>query len=181
MNNISKDSPLLFLTFTTNRRLPVFRTVALAEIGAASFDEGRKSGGFSIYSYVIMPDHVHIITGGERSPSDTLRFLKGISARRVIGYLKEQGHESSLAKLRTANRRGSISHSLWQHHSNSLFIFSESKLMEKVNYIHLNPVRAGLAELPAEFRFSSARIWQGCAAGDEPLIVDLQKIKWKRE
>lgn len=180
MKHISKDSPLLFLTFVTNQRLPVFRTATLAEVASKAFDEARNSGGFSIYAYVILPDHVHIITGSERSPSDTLRYLKGISARRVIGHLKEKGHNGSLAKLKTRNRNGAKSHSLWQHHSNTLFIYSESKLMEKVSYIHLNPVRAGLSDLPGDFRFSSSRIWQGRAADIEPLSVDIHEINWKR-
>ncbi|HUF02999.1 MAG TPA: transposase [Aridibacter sp.] len=126
MKHISKDSPLLYLTFVTIHRLPVFRTDTIAEIAASAFDEARKSGGFAIYSYVIMPEHVHMVTGSERNPSDTLRFLKGISARRVMGHLKEQVHECSLAKLRTRNCTGSRSHSLWQHHSNTFLITSAS-------------------------------------------------------
>lgn len=180
MKHISKDSPLLFLTFVANQRLPVFRTEAIAGIAASAFDEARKSGGFSIYAYAIMPDHVHMVTGCERSPSDTLRYLKGISARRVIGHLKEQGHESSLAKLRTTNRSGSRSHSLWQHHSNTFTVMSESVLMQKVNYIHLNPVGEGLADLPSEFRYSSARIWERKPIEDEPIEIDLSQIRWSR-
>ena len=52
--------------------------------------------------------------------------------------------------------------------------------MEKVNYIHQNPVRAGLAERAVEYRWSSARIWQGCPVEDEPLVVDNDLIYWRR-
>lgn len=178
MERISKDSPLLYLTFVTNQRLPVFRTSALAEIACSALDEARRSGGFSIYSYVIMPDHVHIVTGNERKPSDTLRFLKGISARRVIGHLKERGHVESLAKLKVTSRSGSRTHPLWQHHSNTFLITSEHVLMQKVNYIHLNPVKEGVVDLPSKFRFSSARIWEKNPKDDEPLDVDLKGILW---
>ncbi|MCO6509721.1 MAG: transposase [Aridibacter famidurans] len=181
MKHISKDSPLLFLTFITNQRLPVFRTEALAEIAAKAFDEARNSGGFSIYSYVILPDHVHMITGSERSPSDTLRFLKGISARRVIGHLKEEGHASSLGKLTTRRLRGPQTYSLWQHHSNTFTIMSERMLMQKVSYIHLNPTKEELAELPSEYRFSSARIWERRPMEDEPIEIDLSDIMWSKQ
>jgi hypothetical protein len=52
--------------------------------------------------------------------------------------------------------------------------------MEKLNYIHLNPVRAGLSERATDYRWSSARIWQGCELEDEPLAVDKEVIRWRR-
>ncbi|CAN5609148.1 hypothetical protein BH20ACI3_BH20ACI3_13640 [soil metagenome] len=45
--------------------------------------------------------------------------------------------------------------------------------MQKVIYIHLNPVRAGLVERAIDYRWSNARIWQRCTSEDEPLLVEL--------
>jgi len=52
--------------------------------------------------------------------------------------------------------------------------------MQKVNYIHQNPVRAGLVERAEDYRWSSARHWLKCPRDDEPLRVDLDKIAWRR-
>jgi hypothetical protein len=52
--------------------------------------------------------------------------------------------------------------------------------MQKVNYIHLNPVRAGLVERAIDYRWSSARFWNKCPTEDEPLHVDIDKIVWRR-
>jgi hypothetical protein len=52
--------------------------------------------------------------------------------------------------------------------------------MEKVNYIHQNPVRAGLISDALEYRWSSARCWRRCAKEDEPLFVDIDQIEWRR-
>jgi putative transposase len=61
------------------------------------------------------------------------------------------------------------------------FQFSgEGVFMQKVNYIHLNPVRAGLVERAIDYRWSSVRIWQGREAEDEPLRVDIDRIQWRR-
>ena len=57
---------------------------------------------------------------------------------------------------------------------------SENILMEKVNYIHLNPVREGFVKFPADYRWSSARFWQGNPSDDEPLEVDCKKIEWRK-
>ena len=52
--------------------------------------------------------------------------------------------------------------------------------MQKVNYIHLNPVRAGLVARAEDYRWSSARCWLERMAEDEPLPMDLKKIVWRR-
>jgi hypothetical protein len=52
--------------------------------------------------------------------------------------------------------------------------------MQKVNYIHNNPVRAGFAERAIDYHWSSARIWRGCAGEDEPLLVDIDRINWRQ-
>ena len=141
-------------------------------------DEARKSGGFSLYSYVIMPDHIHLITGSALKPSDTLRYLKGIISRRVIGYLKENDFFESLRKLRKGEEGQSYKHTLWEHHSNTYFITSEQALMQKVNYIHRNPVTDGLCEREEDYLYSSARFWLRKNLKEEPLEVDIKKIDW---
>ena len=70
--------------------------------------------------------------------------------------------------------------SLWQTEKNVLPIFSEGMFMEKVNYIHQNPVRAGLVEKATDYRWSSARIWQGRPMENEPLLMDKDLIYWRR-
>jgi REP element-mobilizing transposase RayT len=68
MDRISKDSPAYFFTVVTKDRLPVFRTDTLKMIACGALDDARRSGGFAIYAYVIMPDHIHIITDPARKP-----------------------------------------------------------------------------------------------------------------
>jgi hypothetical protein len=52
--------------------------------------------------------------------------------------------------------------------------------MQKMNYIHLNPVRAGMVERTIDYRWSSARIWQQVPNDNEPLMVDCDRIAWRR-
>jgi putative transposase len=52
--------------------------------------------------------------------------------------------------------------------------------MEKLNYIHQNPVRAGLVERASDYRWSSARIWQGRQSENEPLVIDKDVIHWRQ-
>ena len=177
---ISRDSQALFITLNTKNRLPVFRKDEIQKVLCDAIDEARKSAGFLLFAYVIMIDHLHVITDQPKPISEVLRVLKGITARRVIDYLKERNYTASLAKLQHEVRDRNYRYSLWQTEKNVYPIFSEGLFMQKVNYIHNNPVRAGMVERAIDYRCSSARIWQRCPLDDEPLLMDIDRIAWRR-
>lgn len=177
---LSRDSQALFITAVTNNRLPVFKTDALKLVTCRALDEARTSGEFLIFAYVIMSDHLHLLTDCPITSADVLRYLKGLTGRRIIDYLKEGGFESSLAKLKHQQWKRKHTYSVWQQEKNVFSVFSEGMFMQKVNYIHLNPVRAELSDNPVDYRWSSARIWRRIPWDDEPLKVDFDRIAWRR-
>ncbi len=178
MFQVSRDNPAYYLTSVAHNRLPIFQKDTLKQVICDAFNEARKSAGIMIFAYVIMLEHTHVLTDNAREMKDVLRYLNGISAKRLINYLKENGYESSLAKLRIQERENRHKYSVYEHHPNALRITGDA-LMQKVNYIHLNPVRAGLVEHPDDYLFSSARQWHGRALENEPLLTDHTKIKWR--
>ncbi|MHB8653345.1 MAG: REP-associated tyrosine transposase [Terriglobia bacterium] len=180
MPTISRDTPCLSITSVARDRIPVFRHETMKAVICAALNEARHSGGFAIFAYVIMPDHLHLITDGAIKTSETLRFINGISGHRVISYLKEKNYTTSLAKLRNAKKDRGHQYSLWDGHSNVLLVTSENVFMQRVNYIHQNPVRAGLVERAEDYRWSSARCWSRRMLEEEPLLMDLNKIVWRR-
>jgi REP element-mobilizing transposase RayT len=125
-----------------------------------------------------MPDHLHTIVGSELKPSKVLQFINRIISRRVIQFLKDQCHQRSLEKLRHEYMRRNYRYSLWDHHPNAKLLTSEEVFLQKVRYVHQNPVRAGLVEGAEDYRFSSARIWARRPLEDEPLLVDIDQIQW---
>jgi putative transposase len=178
---ISRDSQALYITIVTKDRLPVFRTDALKIVACRAIDEARNSGGFLLFAYVIMLDHMHLLTNCPDTSAEVLRYRKGITGRRVIDYLKEKNYETSLARLRHKDWKQKHSYSLWQQEKTVFSIYSEAMFMQKVNYIHLIPVRAGLVESAVDYRWSSARIWQRREAEDEPLRMDVDRIRWRTQ
>jgi putative transposase len=177
---ISRDTPAPYITMVAKDRLPVFQTDGIKTIACNAIDEARQSHGFLLFAYVIMPDHMHLLTDQPDKPSNLLRYVKGIVAHRVIEYLKEKNYQSSLDKLRHEEWKRNHRYSLWQQEKNVFSIFSEAVFMQKVNYIHQNPMRAGLVERAIDYRWSSARRWQKCEVDDEPLRVDFDRIEWRR-
>ena len=177
---ISHDSQVLYITVVTKDRLPVFRTDRMKEVVCGALEEARRSAGFLLFAYVIMIDHMHLLTSCPATKSDVLRVLKGITARRVIDHLKKNNYLRSLAKLQHQERDRNYRYSLWQTEKNVSPIFSEGMFMEKLNYIHQNPVRAGLVQQAIDYRWSSARIWHGCPLENEPLMMDKELIYWRQ-
>lgn len=173
MIQVSRENQCYFITFVTHNRLPVFRTDKIAQICCNALDEARKSGKFSIYAYSIMPNHIHILTNGKIESAEVLRYLKGVTARRVIDFLKKNNHFSSLKKLQLETKARNYKYSLWQHHSNTYFVSDDSILMQKINYIHQNPVKDNLVENAEDYLYSSFRIWKGKPIENEPLLIDL--------
>lgn len=99
MDLISVNSPAYYLTSVGKDRLPIFRLDQMKTVVCGALNDARKSGGFLVLAYVIMPDHFHLVTDGPKKPSEIQRFVNGITARKVIDYLKEHGHRLSLEKL----------------------------------------------------------------------------------
>ena len=91
------------------------------------------------------------------------------------------GYGSSLAKLRRNDANNDHQYSLWEHHSNTFLIASETMLMKKAFYIHQNPVAEGLVEDGAEYVYSSFRFWSLRPLLDqEPIEVDLRDLNWRQ-
>ena len=176
---ISIDTPVYFFTSVAHDRLPIFQTDKLKKIMVAALDEARRSAGFLIFAYVIMLDHYHIITDNSREASDTLRFLNGISAKRILDHLKAIA-SPSLEKLKMFEKKRGYKYSVWELHADTLLVTSESVFMQKVDYIHFNPVKAGLVAHPDDYLYSSSRIWNRRPLEDEPLRMDVEKIEWRR-
>jgi REP element-mobilizing transposase RayT len=149
-------------------------------IACAALDEARRSGKFALYAYVIMPDHLHVVTDSSLTPARTLQFINGITGRRIIDHLKANALESSLQKLRHEIRPRRYGHSLWDHHPDARLLLTESMLMQRVHYTHQNPVRAGLVNHPGDYRWSSVRCWDEKVLEDEPLRMDIDLIRWRR-
>jgi len=139
-----------FLTFSCYKRRRILdedplRTIVL-EIMAAQLD--RQNG--KCQGFVIMPDHIHAMVwfpdAGQLST-----FMKQWKQRSSV-KIKQNLKENRIAYLHKVGLDGPV----WQAGYYSFNIYSARKMKEKLEYMHANPVRAGLVARPADWRFSSA-------------------------
>lgn len=123
-----------------NNRTAVFVDRADRERYLRVLRDASRHAGCAIHAYVLMTNHVHLLAtpDGTRSPA---RMMQAVG-RRYVRYFNERH-----------GRTGT----LWEGRYRSRLIDSEQYLLACSRYIELNPVRAGLAAVPAAYRWSSFR------------------------
>ena len=113
-----------------------------------------------LFAYVIMPSHIHIIIylpKGE-SISDFMRDFKKFTSTKVRVMMENDGHFELIDRLRHIIPAGSKqSFKLWENRFDDLLIYTDKIMRIKVNYIHNNPVKAGLVKEDIKWKYSSAR------------------------
>jgi REP element-mobilizing transposase RayT len=110
----------------------------IAQIVLDALRRGIDLGHYKLRAFVIMPNHVHVLLLPRVPPAQLLRGVKGCTAReanKVLGLTGER---------------------FWQQESYDHWIRDEKEFEKIVRYIESNPVKAGLAGRPEEFRWSSA-------------------------
>jgi putative DNA methylase len=123
----------------TTRTGPMYlRQPKIAEIVVDTVKNGVPLGHYELFAYAVMPNHVHILIGPKIDPSRLLQSLKGSTAR-------------------FANRALGLSGaSFWQKESYDHWVRNEEEFERIRHYIEMNPVQAGLASSPEDYKWSSA-------------------------
>lgn len=139
--------------------LPGIYTNAIVE----SLDFCRKNKGMEIYSWCIMPNHVHLIfRAKENNPGDLLRDLKTFTSKKIQKLIADNPQESRKEwMLWMMERAGSKNSNVkrrqfWQQHNKPIELWSLNVIDQKVDYIHFNPVAAGFVLEPHYWKYSSA-------------------------
>ena len=161
-----------YLTCSCYHRLELFENDQIKDAFAEHLRFVQRVAVFDLFAWVVMPEHIHLLLR-PAEPAQTvtqiLRRLKGPFGRRVITRWREL--DAPILK-RINDHRGMPR--FWQPGGGyDRNIFTDDELFEKINYIHANPVRRGLAEQPTEYRWSSAKFYDGTQQYDGPNIARL--------
>jgi REP element-mobilizing transposase RayT len=167
----NKDrSGFLFVSGSANRRIPLFRHPEACGIFLRTLDLYRQKSGFRVHAYVLMPEHYHLLLWLPPRGRfvDFLRDFKSFAGQRLIGWMREGGMGPLLARFevrRRPQRRKDARHCVLQHGNYVKELAGERILWQKINYIHENPVRAGLVSRPEAYFYSSARTYAARKVG----------------
>jgi putative transposase len=117
----------------------------------------RNKHGFKLYGYVIMPDHVHMVLYPQ--PDTKMGYL--------IRELKSKMAREYFSKYCKNNSDNNV---FWQKRCYDHNCRTPEIVVEKINYCHNNPVRAGLTSEPSEWEWSSYNWYTG--KNDVPIVMD---------
>ena len=149
-----------FITSTIVQWLPVFTSAVYCDILIDSFKYCRTHKGLRIYGWVIMDNHFHAVVFA-RELTRVVAYLKKFSARRILEQLESDGNEwllKELAHFRATYKTGS-EHQVWQEGFHPQAISDDAMMLQKLDYMHNNPVTRGLVASPEHWRYSSAHEW----------------------
>lgn len=149
LKRFQQTGQLHFIIFSCYGRAPLLHTAEAADTFEGTLERVRRWYGFCVSGYVVMPEHVHLLVSEpERgSLAVAIQMLKQVVAR----------------KLRAAGAVGRI----WQPRYYDFNVWSERKRIEKLRYLHRNPVARGLVACPQDWPWSSFRHY---ASGIEGVV-----------
>lgn len=134
----------------------------------------RLRGRFKLYSFVIMPNHLHLMIQccADDPLAACMRDLKKHIADRLIRQYRVEGNQSVLDTLASVvTQPNKQRYKAWEDGYNAKDVFSPEFLRQKMAYMHNNPCQPQwcLAEHPEDYIWSSARFY----LLDEPAIIPL--------
>ena len=163
---------LYFATLTVAGWVDVFSRKEYKDILVENLEYCQQKEGLEIFAYVIMSNHLHMIARREDGDlAELLGRFKSYTAKKILASIAKHPEESRKEWLlflfnhfAKTNTQYSKYH-FWNYTNHPTLLYSTEMIDQKAEYIHQNPVRAGLVTQSEYYTYSSA-----CA--DSPLAVN---------
>ncbi len=159
---ITEGEGLYFLTFQIVGWVDIFTRKAYRDIAIESLSYCQMNKGLQIFAYVIMSNHIHLLAKSEKSDlSGTIRDFKNYTSKKFLEILADN-QESRKDWMKIvfeyyAKFKNKQEHQIWTHDNHAELIYSQKFIEQKIEYIHKNPIRAGIVSRAEDYIYSSAR------------------------
>lgn len=179
---IKNQNALHFLTFTVVGWVNVFARKKYKDILINSLKYCIKEKELLLFSYVIMSNHMHLIvrTDNENGLSAIVRDFKKYTSKEIIKAIKQNKNEFRrewmlrLFKYYAKYNSNNTEYQFWTQHNKPMELYSPKWINQKLDYIHLNPVKAGIVREPQDFIYSSAENYIGKKGLIDVEILDMR-------
>jgi REP-associated tyrosine transposase len=156
-----------FITSSTYRRAQLFSSPQLSRTFVAVLEQVRREFGFRLLGWVLMPEHFHllILPPSPDAVSRIVQQLKQRTAARILRILGENRNHTWCARMLGRLRLPPAVHTraryrVWQRRFYPFGVYTERKRLEKLAYMHNNPVKRKLVNSADEWPWSSFRFYQ---------------------
>lgn len=133
----------------------------------------RDKYQFKLFGYVIMPEHIHLIIlpGDKGNISQIMRDFKKYTSIKIIEELKRQGKQNILKVFEDGvNSLPNRKYKVWEEEFFDRNVFTKNYFLQKLHYIHKNPIVRGLVKRRGDYKYSSYINYYGSESGLEPVI-----------
>ena len=166
MSEYRKTYPnaLFFVTLTVVGWVNIFDRNIYKEILVSNLKYCQDKEGLEIYAYVIMSNHLHMVAArqGDKDLTELLGRYKSFTAKKILKEIKENPQESRrdwllyLFEYYAKQNKQYDQYHFWQYTNHPTPLTSNHMIIQKIEYIHQNPVRAWLVNSAENYIFSSA-------------------------
>lgn len=159
-----------YMTFTIVGWIDLFTRPQCCQIIIDSFNYCKANKGLILYAYVIMGSHLHLIAAAEEGSSGLsaiVRDFKTFTSKKIIEWITDNPKESRRAwmdiifKFHGKYNSNNQLYQVWKQNNKPMQCVTPQFTLQKLNYIHNNPVKAGIVDHPEDYRLSSARNYSG--------------------
>ena len=174
-----EQDELYFISFAVVNWIDLFIRNEYKDIMLDSWRHCQQNKGLEIYGWCIMTSHIHMIIGthGEKLENIMRDMKKHTSTALKAAIQKHPGEsrkEWMLWMMERAGKKNSQNENfqLWQQDNHPIALYNQKILHQKLDYIHYNPVEAGIVEKPEDYLYSSARDYYGLKGLIDIIMVD---------
>lgn len=163
---ISDQYATHFLTFTIVGWVDLFSRKECRDIIIDAFEYCQQNKGLSLHAYVIMESHVHLIASASAKSSglsDIIRDLKKHTSKKLLSWILNSRKESRrewleiVFKYHAKYNTNNAKYQVWLQNNQPKVCIHPRFTTQKIEYIHNNPVVAGIVDRPEHYLYSSAR------------------------
>ena len=156
-SNVNLPGALHFVTGNFLNRVPLFSDSACCRAFLEVLNELNQQWPSKLIAFVLMPDHFHLISNPRDGRiKEFIGALKSLTAKRILTLRKS-------ARVRLGGQ-------VWQESFRAMPLWSGWMIWQKINYIHANPVKAGIVKSAKDYRWSSFHSYY--SQGAEIIPVD---------
>ena len=158
-----------FITMTVVEWVDLFNRKRYKDILIENLKFCITKKGLVVHAFVIMSNHLHLIVRSRNNEklSGLVRDFKRYTAKVIYETLESDDQESRrnwmLWISRSQGERSSSNENMkiWRHENHPIPLYSNEMMDQRLNYIHENPVRAGICYTPHDYVYSSASNYAG--------------------
>ena len=174
---IKDQSSAYYLTFQVVFWIDLFTYPKYRDVVIESFKYCQQEKGLEIFAWVIMSNHIHLLARSkENNLSSTIRDFKKFTSKAFIELISTSGDSRKEWMLRLfqhaakrQNKEGNFQ--VWTHENHAIEVYGNSFIQTKIDYIHENPVRAGIVCKNIDYKYSSA-----CSYADQEGLLDIIRV-----